>query len=160
MTSSFLPPGSSKVAKPHLLESASRAGRNVRNRLGTIIGAVLLSVAAATACAVPAVQTRCGWYVAPTPGNLWLTDRDATWVITSQGQAQGPDAAGTEHAPAFDRREFVETNVPGTGYGYGCACLVVDIDDKTRRITRIHSGRMLLLRQCRRDKSLPLPMGG
>jgi hypothetical protein len=143
-----------------VLLSTPRAGRNVRFRLGTIIGAALLSVAAATATAVPAVQTRCGWYVAPTPGNLWLTDREATWVITSQGQAQGPDAAGTEHAPSFDRREFVKTNVPGTGYGYGCACLVVDIDDKTRRITRIHSGRMLLLRQCRRDRFLPPPMGG
>lgn len=137
--------------------NAGRAARAARGRWRTAgIGAALLSAAAAGAAAAP--LTRCGWYVMPTPGNFWLTDRDATWIIMSQGQAQGPDAQGLEHLPAFDRHQFVATNVPGTGYGYGCACLVVDADDQARRITQVHSGRILPLSRCRQDKTLPPPM--
>lgn len=57
--------------------------------LRATLRAALPGIAAAAAPAAPAAQTRCGWYAMPTPGNLWLTDRDATWVITSQGQALG-----------------------------------------------------------------------
>lgn len=124
------------------------------------IGALLIGIATAAAAAGQDAQTRCGWYAMPTPGNMWLTDRDATWVITSQGQALGPDAAGLDRLPRFDPRQFVETNVPGTGYGHGCACLVVDVDKPGKRITRVYSGRMLPLSRCRRDASLPPPMGG
>lgn len=131
-----------------VLLTVCRAGRCAAS-------AAALLIIAAEAGAAQAAQTRCRWYAMPTPGNLWLTDRDATWVITSQAQALGSDAQGIERVPAFDPRQFVETNVPGTGYGYGCACLVVDTDDATRRITRVSSGRILPLRQCRRDKSLP-----
>ena len=51
-----------------------------------------------------AAETRCGWYQMPTPGNLLLTDKDASWSITSQGQALGPDAIGVEKAPTSTRR--------------------------------------------------------
>ncbi|WP_116285628.1 DUF4087 domain-containing protein [Rhizobium sp. LCM 4573] len=104
-----------------------------------------------------ASETRCGWYQMPTPGNLWLTDREATWSITSQGQATGPDAVDAERAPDFDSRQFVETNVPGAGYGYGCACLQVDTDARSQRIVKVYSGKIRPLSACRNDKTLPAP---
>jgi MFS family permease len=58
--------------------------------------------------ALPA-QTRCGWYQMPTPGDLWLTDKDATWSITSQSEAEGPDAVDAEKA------------LRATGAGYAAA---------------------------------------
>lgn len=134
----------------------SRSTLARRSRAAAAPGILLAAILAHPA---QAAETRCGWYQAPTPGNLWLSDRDATWSITSQGGALGPDAAGADKAPAFNPRQFVETNVPGTGYGYGCACLVVDTNLKSRRIVRVHSGRILPLSQCRRDKSLPPPTG-
>ncbi|MGK6313207.1 DUF4087 domain-containing protein [Neorhizobium sp. DT-125] len=119
----------------------------------------------ASACALLAAtqgnasETRCGWYEMPTSGNLWLTDKDATWSITSQGEAEGPDAVDAEKAPAFDSKQFVETNVPGAGYGYGCACLRVDADARTQRITKVYSGTIRPLSACRHDKTLPAPQG-
>ncbi|MFI0848575.1 DUF4087 domain-containing protein [Mesorhizobium sp. IMUNJ 23232] len=102
-----------------------------------------------------AAERRCGWYSNPTPGNLWLTDKDASWTITSQGE--GPDAAGAEKAPDFDPKQFVETNVPGSGHGYGYACMTVETDVKDQRITRVIAGNILPLAKCKADKSLPPP---
>lgn len=101
-------------------------------------------------------ERRCGWYSSPTPGNLMLTDRDAVWWIQMQGR---PDPKGIENAPAFDERQFVETNVPGSGYGYGCACMTVETNAKQQRITRIIAGDILPLARCRNDRSLPEPAG-
>lgn len=119
--------------------------------LAIVTGLLLLAARA------DAAQTRCGWYVMPTPGNLLLIDKDASWSITSQGQALGPDAIGVDKAPDFDQHQFVAMNVPGTGYGYGCACMVVDVDAKAHRIVRIYSGTIKPLAACRKDKSLPAP---
>ena len=104
-----------------------------------------------------AAETRCGWYANRSPGNLSLTDRMATWWITSQNEALGPDAKGAEKTPEFDPKQFVETNVPGTGYGYGCACLKVETDSKSHRITVVHAGKTLPLATCKKDKSLLPP---
>lgn len=102
-------------------------------------------------------ENRCGWYQMPTPGNLWLTDREGTWSITSQGQAVGPDAIDAERAPDFDMKEFVSTGVPGAGYGYGCACISMEVDAKSKRVIRIHSGKIKPLSDCKSDKSLAEP---
>lgn len=110
-----------------------------------------------TASGALAAEERCGWYQSPTPGDLLLTDKEASWSITSQGQAAGPDADGVEKAPDFDKKQFVETNAPGAGYGYGCACLNVETDAATQRITKVISGKILPLAQCKNDKSLPNP---
>jgi len=104
-----------------------------------------------------AAERRCGWYANPTPGNLWLIDKDASWTITSQGEADGPDAAGADKAPDFNPRQFVETNVPGSGYGYGCACMTVETDAGNQRIRKVFAGDILPLARCRADKSLPPP---
>lgn len=121
----------------------------------------LVMVVAMMAMAGPAhaAENRCGWYQMPTPGNLWLTDRFATWSITSQGEAVGPDAKGLDKLPQVNQRQWVETNVPGTGYGYGCACMRVDTDARSKRVLRVYSGKTLPLSQCRSDKTLPSPSG-
>lgn len=124
----------------------------------------LIRLAVSVAIALPMVPTvsfagenRCGWYQMPTPGNLWLTDKDATWSITSQGQAAGPDADGVDKAPDFDPKQFVKTQGPGMDYGYGCACMEVETNAKDQRITKVISGRILALANCKNDKTLPAP---
>ena len=122
------------------------------HRLAAMIAVSLLVDAPALAA-----ETRCGWYMNPTPGNLWLMDKDATWTITSQAEATGPDAEGVENTPDFDDKQFVETNNPGSGYGYGCACMSVTVDKAEERITRVFSGEIKPLSVCKADKSLPSP---
>ncbi|OEO27952.1 hypothetical protein VW23_007040 [Devosia insulae DS-56] len=119
--------------------------------------AIIVAVSLIAAAPALAAETRCGWYMNPTPGNLWLMDKDATWTITSQANATGPDAEGIENAPDFDETQFVETNNPGSGYGYGCACMSVTVDKAEEQITRIFSGEIKPLSVCKADKSLPSP---
>lgn len=97
-------------------------------------------------------ERRCGWYANPTPGNLMLRDKDGDWWIQMQGK---PDPDGIDNAPAFDEKQFVETNVPG--YGYGCACMTVTTDGRQKKITRIITGEIIPLRRCHNDRSLPRP---
>ncbi|UXN58500.1 DUF4087 domain-containing protein [Phyllobacterium zundukense] len=104
--------------------------------------------------AVYSAERRCGWYSSPTPGNLILTDGDGEWWIQTQGR---PDPKGIDNLPAFDDRQFVETNVPGAGYGYGCACMTVVTSARQQRITRVIAGDILPLARCRNDGSLPDP---
>lgn len=120
---------------------------------------VLLAAALALLATAPglAAETRCGWYWNPSPGNLWLLDKDATWTIASQGDADGESAEGIDNAPQFDPSQFVETNNPGSGYGYGCACMSVTTDKANERITEIFSGTTRPLAACEKDKSLPKP---
>jgi hypothetical protein len=121
--------------------------------------ALLIALLPLTLCASPtlAAETRCGWYMNPTPGNLWLMDKDATWTISSQGDADGAGAEGIDNAPEFDEKQFVETNNPGSGYGYGCACMRVAVDKASERITEIFSGESKPLGACKADKALPSP---
>ncbi|WP_423066599.1 DUF4087 domain-containing protein [Devosia sp. CN2-171] len=125
-----------------------------RSTAAVAVAFLALSLSAAQALAA---EIRCGWYWNPTPGNLWLMDKDATWTITSQGDADGEGAKGIENAPDFDDKQFDETNNPGSGYGYGCACMSVTTDKATERITEIFSGDTKPLATCEADKSLPKP---
>lgn len=59
---------------------------------------------------------------------------------------------------SFDRlpdhgRRWVRENTGS--YGYGRGCLSITVDASTKRVTRVYSGRALLLAQCRTDKRLP-----
>jgi hypothetical protein len=125
----------------------------MRVRFGPAAGLAGLMVFAAT---VAAAEQRCGWYLMPSPGNLQLQDRDRTWSITSQMQAEGPDAVGAaDQAPDFDAKEFVA--VGSGGYGYGCACLTVKTDAAAGRITEVTGGAIRPLSACRSDSALPSP---
>ncbi|MDQ3797990.1 MAG: DUF4087 domain-containing protein [Acidobacteriota bacterium] len=94
-------------------------------------------------------ENRCGWFENPTPGNVWLTDRDGEWIIGVQG---GHQAEG-EH-PEFADDQWVKTNI---NYGYGCACLKVKVDYKTHRVLEIASATAKPLSACRNDPALKEP---
>jgi hypothetical protein len=95
------------------------------------------------------LETRCGWFVNPTPANASLLDRDGEWIIGVQGgyQAEGD-------YPDFKPEQWVETNVH---YGYGCACLRVKVDYENRKILEIKSSSARELSVCRKDRSLKEP---
>lgn len=103
------------------------------------------SRAATGAPAGPVV--RCGWFDNPTPGNVWLTDRQGQWLIGEQG---GYQADGDW--PDFRPSRWVATN---GGHGYGCACLRVLDDAVGHRIVRILGGRSRPLAACLDDPRLP-----
>jgi hypothetical protein len=92
------------------------------------------------------LETRCGWFSNPTPGNAWLYDRDGEWTI---GIQMGYQAEGDW--PEFSPKQWIKTNV---NYGYGCACLKVRVDRATKKVIEIESARARPLSVCRRDRAL------
>jgi hypothetical protein len=111
-----------------------------------------LCVAGAQSSAAPSdSETRCGWLENPTPGNWWLVDSSATWVMATQGSSQ---AAGMDRVPDISEREFVRTN---GYYGYACGCLRGNFDARERRVVVIQSVRQQALAVCSRDRRLPKP---
>ena len=95
---------------------------------------------------VEKVETRCGWFSNPTPGNASLYDAEQEWIIGVQGdyQAEGD-------WPEFPPKQWVETNVH---YGYGCACLRLTVNRETSKVIKIVSGSARPLSACRRDRAL------
>jgi hypothetical protein len=102
-----------------------------------------------TTSAVSRFETRCGWLSNPTPGNVWLYDRDGEWTIGIQG---GHQADGD--LPDFKPQQWVETNVH---YGYGCACLRVKVNHQTHKVLEIESSTARPLSVCRKDRKLKEP---
>jgi hypothetical protein len=102
---------------------------------------------------------RCGWYANPTPGNHWLTDRHATWTLSTQG---GPEVPGWMDLPAeafaFDAASnWVETN---GSYGYGCACITGTFGPAVNgEVLRVTKMKALPLARCEADSHLPKAEG-
>ena len=110
-----------------------------------------LAAAATAALALPALaETRCGWMANPTPGNWWLTDRDATWTLSTQGIE--PTNGWLDLPPWDHGDEWVSIN---GSYGYGCACFEGTVDWGTEAVTRVTSVRPLPLSRCYNDPALP-----
>lgn len=94
-----------------------------------------------------AAETRCGYFVNPTPANAWLHDKDGEWIIASQG---GHQADGDW--PSFENGgQWVATN---GSYGYGCACMSVTVDRAEWRVLTIHSAKAKPLSACKKDPAL------
>ena len=93
-------------------------------------------------------ETRCGWFVNPTPANIWLYDKDGEWTIGVQG---GYQIEGERAWPSFTARQWVKTN---NNYGYGCACLQLRVEKATGHVLEIKSARARPLSVCRKDRSL------
>jgi hypothetical protein len=117
-----------------------------------LFAAAVLLATLVDATGAVAAERRCGWLMNPTPGNWWLTDRDGTWTLMTQGMEPSDDVM--LNLPDFDEDEYVASN---GNYGYGCACLTVDVDRAEARIVRTYAGDILPLRRCEADKSLPSP---
>jgi len=125
----------------------------MKTKLTLAVGMLLLAVVRlpgqpTESAAIPPteLETRCGWFSNPTPGNAWLYDRDAEWTISVQG---GYEAKGDW--PEFKPQQWVETN---GNYGYGCACLQVKVNRRTHEVVEIKSGRPRPVSQCRKDPAL------
>lgn len=101
--------------------------------------------------ALAAPQTRCGWWDNPSPGNVWLYDKDGEWEVAVQG---GHQAEGDW--PEIPARQKVRVN---GNYGYGCACARVTVNTKTRQVLHILSAQARPLAQCRADAALGKPPG-
>ena len=93
-------------------------------------------------------ETRCGWFVNPTPANIWLYDRDGEWTIGVQGGYQIEEEWAW---PKFTARQWVQTN---GNYGYGCACLQLRLNKQAGEVLEIKSARARPLAACHRDRSL------
>jgi hypothetical protein len=131
-------------------------GQQLKRTVLVIIGC-LLSVTAAFVSGEarplgdsdePRFETRCGWFVNPTPANIWLLDRDAEWTIAVQGAYQLESEWGW---PVFKPGQWVQTN---GNYGYGCACMQIQVDKETRRVVAVKGSRARPLSVCRRDRTL------
>lgn len=96
----------------------------------------------------PQFETRCGWFVNPTPANIWLYDKDGEWTIGVQGGYQLEAERGW---PTFKPQQWVKTN---GNYGYGCACMRIRVNKQTHKVIEIKSSRARPLAACRRDRSL------
>jgi len=139
----------------NFVELTPVTGRHTREYLRNAVQ-VLVLAASALACAgalaeaaAPKAENRCGWFLNPTPGNAWLTDRDGDWIVATQG---GHQADGDW--PPFKDSQWVATNIH---YGHGCACLKLVADPATRQVARILSARALPLKNCRQDPTLKEP---
>ena len=111
-----------------------------------------MALATSVADAQCAVEKRCGWLKNPTPGNFSLLDRSGEWTISEQGGYQAP---GIDNMPDMTTKGWVVTNAGE--HGYGCACLDVQVDEKSRLVTRLVSAQPLPLRRCKLDPKLPPP---
>lgn len=102
---------------------------------------------------------RCGWYANPTPGNHWLTDRHATWTLSTQGGAEVPGWMDLP-AEAFDYEgpsRWVQTN---GSYGYGCACITGQFGSPASgEVIRVTGMEPLPLSRCESDPTLPAAGG-
>lgn len=127
-----------------------------RTRAVLVLGAMAFGLVQAGASAHaewplfkrPTVETRCGWWINPTPGNLWLRDRDAEWVITLQG---GYEAAGSDRPTLSFGAAWVPSEGP---YGHGCACVRGVVDARSKGFTRVVAWWARPLKTCREDPGL------
>ncbi|NML73247.1 DUF4087 domain-containing protein [Rhizobium sp. S-51] len=106
-----------------------------------------------------AKENRCGWIQNPTPGNYWLDDSEGMWVLMTQGSDEEP--LGMENFPDISTGDYVASN---GNYGYTCGCIQAETernadpqDSAAGRITAIYGVKLLPLKKCLADGSLPKP---
>jgi len=115
------------------------------SKLAAAIGLSLLSFSAVSA------EYRCGWIENPGPGTWWLTDKEASWEISTRGGYSVP-ADSIDNLPEVIDSEYVRTS--GI-YGYSCGCLSVGVDKQSRRILKIYSkGKQELLKKCLEESAI------
>ncbi|KQB12503.1 DUF4087 domain-containing protein [Rhodobacter capsulatus] len=119
----------------------------------TLAGLLVLSAGAAFAEARS--ETRCGWFVNPTPGNFYLTDAEGDWWFASQGSLEVGGWEELDWSEAEFGADWVATN---GSYGYGCACAGGDYGRAAEgEVWFIDRLKALPLAKCLRDPALPPP---
>ncbi|WP_105507794.1 DUF4087 domain-containing protein [Paraburkholderia sp. BL21I4N1] len=114
---------------------------------------VCISIASwGTHAAAGTRENRCGWLQNPTPANWWLDDKDGSWTLSVMGDRPVP---GLDDLPDMTSGDWVVTNAGG--HGYGCACIDMDVDRGARKVIRLYSAKVLPLKRCKTDRSLPSP---
>lgn len=98
-----------------------------------------------------ASERRCGWLNNPTPANWWLVDKQATWILMRQGEAE---PRGLEKIPDISKHFYIKRN---RNYGYTCACIDGEFDVSENRVVRILSFEQKPLSVCQKDRALPRP---
>lgn len=103
--------------------------------------------------AVPAssAEKRYGWLGTRPSGSFSLRDREAEWIISSQGKDA---AAELENLPDMTTRGWVGTN---GSYGYWYACIAAVLDRRAKRAVQLVSAEPLLFAGCQADRRLPAP---
>jgi hypothetical protein len=116
--------------------------------LSLLAGLTSAGPAQAKPSSAPAVETRCGWWIAPTPGTVWLRDRDSEWVIAMQDGYQAEGA--NRPAPRFGAG-WVQTRGGG---GHGCACVRGMVDARIKGYKRVVDFWTRPLNTCRADPAV------
>jgi hypothetical protein len=111
--------------------------------------AAILAVVAVLSCVAQA-DVRCGWWVNPSPGNVWLNDAHGSWTLGVQG---GYQAKGNLY-PTFSHGQFIPTSPTGD-YGYGCACITGTFDPASKHVVTVTATKAQIPGQC---SSLHKPM--
>ncbi|MGO4871492.1 MAG: DUF4087 domain-containing protein [Roseiarcus sp.] len=117
------------------------------------VGLTAPMVLGAAHAAADASARRCGWLENPTPGNWWLTDQKAEWILATQGAPQ-PTPDPMDMIPDISVHDYVKTNGE---YGYACACLEGRFDQATKHVLEVTAFKQLPLQVCKTDKNLPKP---
>ncbi|WP_198528026.1 DUF4087 domain-containing protein [Rhodobacter capsulatus] len=103
-------------------------------------------------------ETRCGWFVNPTPGNFYLTDAEGDWWFAAQGALEVGGWDNLDWSEADFGDDWVATN---GSYGYGCACAAGDYGRAAEgEVWFIDRLKALSLAKCLRDPALPPPPRG
>lgn len=93
-------------------------------------------------------ETRCGWFVNPSPANIFLLDADGNWTLSSQG----------DHfiEKEWDWPNFSEDEWIGkpNAYGHGCACITAKFDKEKFDVLEISKLWPQALKICLTDKKL------
>lgn len=101
-----------------------------------------------TRSSTPVVETRCGWWITPTPGTVWLRDADAEWVIAMQDgyQAKGADRPAPHFGSAWVQKRGAN--------GHGCACVRGVVDTRMQGFKRVEAFWKRPLNSCRADPAV------
>lgn len=120
---------------------------------------LLLSLSLLLSFNLNAKERRCGWLENPSPANLWLIDKDATWFISAQGRFNlDNESVDLVYDAIKNDQNFVRTN---RNHGFSCACLTVDVNQDAKEIVKVYESTQLNLKRCLEDiaiiKHIPLP---
>lgn len=99
------------------------------------------------------IEKRCGWISNPSKDYLFITDSQASWIISAMNDYYAP---GFEKIsiPNPESDKYVRNN---GGYGYFCGCMDVETGGGAAlpHVKEIHSFKVNSIKTCLEDQNLP-----